>query len=770
MRHYIALPEMEALAEGSRKTVARKLAKKPGGVIELAQPSASKSSDLTASLFLPRWRTVHLRSHNAANNLRRRYPFIFLNGTSDRKIARQSSTSSTLSHTVPSRTLRSCRKRNPVFRAQLIDELTSERDDAISKQSEADLGLPWTASIIAAAATAAASAEVEVARRRGSMSSTMFSAPGEDFLSLCRAQLQLASKVLGQDTSFTVYIRTPESYASGQVDLQPVALFPELVEPDFLDIVRLVGGSQEPLPERQAEHWLVREEAIEVSEKRAMVLPMSRGSFLVGLLIAERPVSFAEASGSAEDADENGQRDVNGATGESGADDVNGAGGVNGPEESVGSNSSIVDQWQQMPQSPIIDFGKKKESGGYASAGRGKGRMPGKRGKAGKVKKQASSPASVIESPRQIRQRLRSMGKGFSSAGEVKEIIDIPSQEVSVSEDEPVSEDDQTVSEETPTVSEDHPTVSSDDSSVAEDESANRKEERSSRGSEASSSGRIFDWSKLDVDQLRAQRAAVREGVKLTRAQAIGKQLQELFSKKDEDESQSDESEGEEAWSQEHSSPSLETSDHSDSIDGSVESSTGSGESFRGSESTESEESFGGSEPVVETGGVYSVMEREVAVEVAKTIAMAAVMDQRTLFLQQANWQRGVRLDGMLEQVRGPLAALRTLGKSLMPVTKEGEVSRDVAENIVVQGERMKDVIVQIQDELYPSQGAGNLVHYDRQALPATAGPKTAALLEASRSGGRGGGFVGGGRTSPRFGTGNGAGVRRGDGLEAEGG
>lgn len=64
-----------------------------------------------------------------------------------------------------------------------------------------------------------------------------------------------------------------------------------------------------------------------------------------------------------------------------------------------------------------------------------------------------------------------------------------------------------------------------------------------------------------------------------------------------------------------------------------------------------------------------------------------------------------------------------------------------MAENIVVQGERMKDVIVQIQDELYPSQGAGNLVHYDRQALPATAGPKTAALLEPSRRGGREGGF-----------------------------
>lgn len=106
------------------------------------------------------------------------------------------------------------------------------------------------------------------------------------------------------------------------------------------------------------------------------------------------------------------------------------------------------------------------------------------------------------------------------------------------------------------------------------------------------------------------------------------------------------------------------------------------------------------------------------------------------------------------------------------------QVSRDVAENIVVQGERMKDVIVQIQDELYPSQGAGNLVHYDRQALPANAGPTTVALLEpaaqkeeALREGGKprspGGGLREGGKLpSPNTGSGEesqleGAGLER---------
>lgn len=94
---------------------------------------------------------------------------------------------------------RNGRKRCP--RAQLVDDMWSEQS-VDSEQPEP--GLPSTAAVIAAAASMASASEVEIARRRGSLSSTMFSAPGEDFLSLCRAQLQLAGKVLGQETSFTV--------------------------------------------------------------------------------------------------------------------------------------------------------------------------------------------------------------------------------------------------------------------------------------------------------------------------------------------------------------------------------------------------------------------------------------------------------------------------------------------------------------------------------------------------------------------------------------
>eukprot|EP00250_Pteridium_aquilinum_P017254 c23533_g1_i1 orf=1442-1675(+) len=74
---------------------------------------------------------------------------------------------------------------------------------------------------------------------------------------------------------------------------------------------------------------------------------------------------------------------------------------------------------------------------------------------------------------------------------------------------------------------------------------------------------------------------------------------------------------------------------------------------------------------------------------------------QRTLLLQQSSWQRGVRVGDLLEQIRGPLAAIRTLGKMLQPQMKKGEISSDVLEDILVQGEQMKDVVQQFQEVVY---------------------------------------------------------------------
>lgn len=97
-------------------------------------------------------------------------------------------------------------------------------------------------------------------------------------------------------------------------------------------------------------------------------------------------------------------------------------------------------------------------------------------------------------------------------------------------------------------------------------------------------------------------------------------------------------------------------------------------------------------------------------IKIARSLALACVMDQRTLLLQQSSWQRGVRIGDLLEQVRGPLAAIRTLGKMLQPQLKQGEISSDVLEDILVQGERMKDVVQQFQEVFYLTQHRSSLL------------------------------------------------------------
>ncbi|KAG6552121.1 hypothetical protein Mapa_006430 [Marchantia paleacea] len=111
--------------------------------------------------------------------------------------------------------------------------------------------------------------------------------------------------------------------------------------------------------------------------------------------------------------------------------------------------------------------------------------------------------------------------------------------------------------------------------------------------------------------------------------------------------------------------------------------------------------------------GTFSKEQQMETAKVARTLALACVMDQRAVLLQQSSWQKGVRIDHLLEQVRGPLMAVRTLGKMLLPHLKRGEISRDVVEDILVQGDRMSDVVQQIQKVLYLTNSGADFIQYD---------------------------------------------------------
>ncbi|CAM6075448.1 unnamed protein product [Sphagnum tenellum] len=95
-------------------------------------------------------------------------------------------------------------------------------------------------------------------------------------------------------------------------------------------------------------------------------------------------------------------------------------------------------------------------------------------------------------------------------------------------------------------------------------------------------------------------------------------------------------------------------------------------------------------------------------VKVARSLALACVMDQRALLLQKSTWQKGDKIRSLLEQAQGPLQAVRTLSQLLLPQLKRGEISRDFVEDILVQGARMKEVLQQLHNV---SQSGPNLVN-----------------------------------------------------------
>ncbi|KAM1641766.1 hypothetical protein ACFX13_011831 [Malus domestica] len=89
------------------------------------------------------------------------------------------------------------------------------------------------------------------------------------------------------------------------------------------------------------------------------------------------------------------------------------------------------------------------------------------------------------------------------------------------------------------------------------------------------------------------------------------------------------------------------------------------------------------------------------AINISRSIALAYVMDQKAMLLQQSSWQNNVRMGSLVEQIRGPLSSLRTLSKMLSMHMKRSEISYDIVENIRLQGDHMKDTLQQLQDAVY---------------------------------------------------------------------
>ncbi|XP_076909330.1 chloroplast sensor kinase, chloroplastic-like isoform X1 [Bidens hawaiensis] len=112
----------------------------------------------------------------------------------------------------------------------------------------------------------------------------------------------------------------------------------------------------------------------------------------------------------------------------------------------------------------------------------------------------------------------------------------------------------------------------------------------------------------------------------------------------------------------------------------------------------------------------FSAEQRLNAINISRSVAMAYVMDQKSMLLQQSSWQNNVRMSNLVEQIRGPLSSIRTLSKMLSANMKKNEISYDIVEDIMVIGDGMRETLQQLQDAVHMTKT--NIVRYNEENLP----------------------------------------------------
>ncbi|KAL0364231.1 UNVERIFIED_CONTAM: Chloroplast sensor kinase, chloroplastic [Sesamum angustifolium] len=111
----------------------------------------------------------------------------------------------------------------------------------------------------------------------------------------------------------------------------------------------------------------------------------------------------------------------------------------------------------------------------------------------------------------------------------------------------------------------------------------------------------------------------------------------------------------------------------------------------------------------------FSTEQKLNAINITRSLAMAYVMDQKAMLLQQSSWQNNVRMSNLVEQIRGSLSSVRTLSKMLSLHLKRTEISYDIVEDILVQGDHMRDTLQQLQDAVYLTKA--NIMRYNNETV-----------------------------------------------------
>lgn len=126
-----------------------------------------------------------------------------------------------------------------------------------------------------------------------------------------------------------------------------------------------------------------------------------------------------------------------------------------------------------------------------------------------------------------------------------------------------------------------------------------------------------------------------------------------------------------------------------------------------------------GTLPPPSAGSMFGPQDVQLIKQSAAVLALACAMDLRSVLERSGNAVRQRQLRGLVRQAKQPLSTLRTLGAMLAPRLLHGEPDRDMAEGILAQGDRLQELVSQLQSALHPA------------ALPQVPPPGAAGTLGA---------------------------------------
>ena len=103
----------------------------------------------------------------------------------------------------------------------------------------------------------------------------------------------------------------------------------------------------------------------------------------------------------------------------------------------------------------------------------------------------------------------------------------------------------------------------------------------------------------------------------------------------------------------------------------------------------------------------WNEREKATVERIARTLALAYIMDQRRVWVEQQLTQSRLlqsrqrdRLDDLLHQFRNPLTAVRTLGKLMLKRLRPGDKNSEAASGIVRESDRLQELLQQFDASL----------------------------------------------------------------------